>query len=207
MVLIGASNAQLDGVFGGSDFLLGVTVPQLLTAWDQCSAWTASFSRCGAKIGSIGKVACNCAGHSSQHVTQHHANLASPPFNRAVQFSRFLLEPLTDTHRVLLLLLGLSPVEASTLLVPEIWQMRCSLAVEICNYAEDRQLAVVLQAALLFIRTQAGIIYINARVLRPGLPAEQQRSLRAAMHSADLLLEWCRRTSAEQPSPTQQDIA
>jgi hypothetical protein len=65
----------------------------------------------------------------------------------------------------------------------------------------------MLQAALLFIRTQVCMIHINARVPHPGLPVEQQRSLQAAMHPADLLLEWCRHTSVEQASPTQQDFA
>ena len=124
LALIGASNAQLDGVFGGSNFATGKTVPQLLETWDKCLAWTASSVACKARVVSLGKVTCNRAGHLSQHVMQHHANLASPPFNRAVQFSRFLLkDQLTDTHRVLLLLLGLGPIQASTLLTPEVWQL------------------------------------------------------------------------------------
>ena len=84
----------------------------------------------------MAKVACNCAGHSSQHMMQHHANLALPPFDRAVQFLRFLLEPLlTDTHRILLLLLGLGPVQVTTTLALDILQVWSTIAVEICTFA------------------------------------------------------------------------
>ena len=124
LALIGASNAQLDGIFGGSDFLSGKAVPQLLETWNKCLAWTADSAVCNARIASLSKVACSCAGHTSQHVTQHHANLALPPFDRKVRFSRFLRTPLlTDTHRILLLLLGLGPVRISTILAPNVWQV------------------------------------------------------------------------------------
>ena len=76
LALIGASNAQLDGIFSGSNFMSGQTVQQLLEMWDKCLAWMVASSACNARIVSVAKVACNHAGHSSQHVTQHHANLA-----------------------------------------------------------------------------------------------------------------------------------
>ena len=63
LALIGASNAQLNVMFGGSDFVTRKTVPQLLEMWGKCSAWTASSVACNAKIVSLEKVACNHAGH------------------------------------------------------------------------------------------------------------------------------------------------
>ena len=50
VALIGASNAQWDGIFGGSNFVSGQTVQQLLETWDKCLAWTAASSACNARI-------------------------------------------------------------------------------------------------------------------------------------------------------------
>ena len=88
---MGASDFQFNGTYGGSDFILGTTVQQLLDSWGVCSVWSAA-GKCGAKIKSAAKVSCDRAGHSAQHVSMHPVNLATLPFDRSVRFSQFLLE-------------------------------------------------------------------------------------------------------------------
>lgn len=205
--LVGASNSQFDGTYGSSNFLVGSTVQQLLDSWGLCSAWSVA-GKCRTKIKSAAKVSCDRAGHSAQHVSMHHANLATLPFDRPVRFSQVLLEKtLTDNHMLILLFLGLRPVRQSLELPPAVWQRRSAVAVQILGDAEGRRLQIVFQVALFFVRTQSGMIHINARVPRPGLPAAKQHSMRAAAHPTLLLLEWLRRIEPDQPSPTQHDVA